>query len=89
MTTTMRSQLDRIKAGYCPVCDHERPLLGMIPASLAHADSIALACGHAVEFPPKVPVALRAKADGTAVMYANLADLRRVQAREGKDGARR
>jgi hypothetical protein len=83
MTTAMRSQLDRIKAGYCPACDQEQRLLGFIPANQAHADSFALACGHAVEVLPTDPVALRAKADGTAVVYVNVEDLRRVQRRVG------
>ena len=77
MTTTMRSQLDRIKAGYCPACDLEQRLLGFIPARHEHADSFALACGHAVEVMPSDPIALRAKADGTVVVYVHLNDLRR------------
>jgi len=77
--------LDRVTAGYCPACDREQPLLGVIPASPAHDESLALDCGHAVIFPRADPAVLRVRADGTAVIYRNHEDVRRIQRREGKD----
>lgn len=67
-----RERFDGIKAGYCQICTREQRCLGVIPASLAHADGFTLDCGHTMEVPPTVPVAFRTKADGTDVLYTDL-----------------
>lgn len=72
-----RSLLDCIVAGYCPACDQECGLAGGGP------ESVMLDCGHTIGFPRRAPVALRGRADGTVVLYTDLADMRRVQQREG------
>ena len=80
-----KSPLDDLDS-YCPACDQEQALLGVIPASPAHLlDSLALDCGHAITFSPTDQMFLRAKANGSFWLYLAKADLLRVRRREGKE----